>query len=95
MKRYIDLIQQTFEFPTREFGVDQSNNLLFNNVPLMDVIKRYGTPLRITYLPKIGEHIEHSKVLFKNAMKNTITRVVILIVIVPNPHISSLFWKPP
>jgi arginine decarboxylase len=69
MKRYIDLIQQTFEFPTREFGVDARNNLQFNNVPLMDVIKKYGTPLRLSYLPKIGEHIEHSKVLFKNAMK--------------------------
>ncbi len=69
MKRYIDLIQQTFEFPTREFGVDARNNLQFNNVPLMDVIKKYGTPLRLSYLPKIGEHIEHSKLLFKNAMK--------------------------
>ena len=66
MKRYIDLIQQTFEFPTREFGVDAKNNLQFNNVPLMDVIKKYGTPLRISYLPKISEHIEHSKLLFKN-----------------------------
>ncbi len=69
MKRYIDLIQQTFEFPTREFGVDVNNNLLFNNVPLMDIIKKYGTPLKITYLPKITEHIEHARLLFKNAMK--------------------------
>lgn len=69
MKRYIDLIQQTFEFPTREFGVDGNSNLQFNNVPLMDIIKKYGTPLKLTYLPKIGEHIEHSKLLFKNAMK--------------------------
>ncbi len=69
MKRYIDLIQQTFEFPTREFGVDNNHNLLFNNVPLMDIIKKYGTPLKITYLPKISEHIEHSRLLFKNAMK--------------------------
>lgn len=69
MKRYIDLIQQTFEFPTREFGVDNNHNLLFNNVPLMDIINKYGTPLKITYLPKISEHIEHSRLLFKNAMK--------------------------
>ena len=69
MKRYIDLIQQTFEFPTREFGVDANNNLLFNNVPLMDIIAKYGTPLKITYLPKITEHIEHARLMFKNAMK--------------------------
>lgn len=69
MKRYIDLIEQTFEFPTREFGVDDNYTLLFNNVPLMDIIKQYGTPLKITYLPKITEHIENAKLLFRNAMK--------------------------
>ena len=53
MKRYIDLIEQTFEFPTREFGVDEEHTLMFNNVPLMDIIKQYGTPLKISYLPKI------------------------------------------
>ncbi|MCU0471679.1 MAG: arginine decarboxylase, partial [Arcicella sp.] len=54
MKNYIDLIDQTIEFPTLEFNIDQDNELLFNNVPLMDIIKQYGTPLKITYLPKIG-----------------------------------------
>lgn len=69
MKRYIDLIEQTFEFPTREFGVDEENTLLFNNVPIMDIIQQYGTPLKISYLPKITEHIENAKLLFRNAMK--------------------------
>lgn len=69
MKRYIDLIQQTFEFPTREFGVDDDNNLLFNNVPLMPIIEKYGTPLKISYLPKISEHINYAKLLFQNAIK--------------------------
>ncbi len=69
MKRYIDLIEQTFEFPTREFGVDEEHTLMFNNVPLMDVIKQYGTPLKISYLPKITEHVENAKLLFRNAMK--------------------------
>jgi len=68
MKRYIDLIQQTFEFPTREFGVDVNQNLLFNNVPLMDIIAKYGTPLKLTYLPKISEHIKNARLMFKNAM---------------------------
>jgi arginine decarboxylase len=68
MKSYIDLIQQTFEFPTMEFNVD-NNELLFNNVPLMDIIREHGTPLKITYLPKIGEHIENSRMFFRNAFK--------------------------
>lgn len=69
MKRYIDLIEQTFEFPTREFGVDENHTLLFNNVRLTDIIKQYGTPLKISYLPKIAEHIDNAKLLFRNAMK--------------------------
>lgn len=69
MKSYRDLIEQTFEFPTREFNVDDDHNLMFNNVPLMDIIQQYGTPLKLTYLPKIGEHIENARLLFRNAIK--------------------------
>jgi len=69
MKSYIDLIQQTFEFPTMEFHVNEDNELLFNNVPLMDIIKEHGTPLKINYLPKIGEHIENARMFFRNAIK--------------------------
>ena len=68
MKRYQDLIEQTFEFPTREFNFE-NGSLQFNNVPLMEIVKQYGTPLKLTYLPKITEHIEHAKMLFRNAMK--------------------------
>ncbi|TAE22106.1 MAG: arginine decarboxylase [Cytophagales bacterium] len=68
MKTYYDLIDQTFEFPTLEFKTE-NDNLLFNNVPLMDIVKQYGTPLKLTYLPKITEHIDQAKSLFKNAMK--------------------------
>ena len=69
MKSYRDLIEQTFEFQTREFNVDDDHNLMFNNVPLMDIIQQYGTPLKLTYLPKIGEHIENARLLFRNAIK--------------------------
>lgn len=68
MLEYIDLIEQTFEFPTDEFKVE-NNELHFNNVPLMDVIKKYGTPLKISYLPKISEHIQKAKKLFNNAFQ--------------------------
>ncbi len=65
--KYIDLIEQTFEFPQPEFKV-VDNELYFNNVSLMDIIKQYGTPLRITYLPKITSQIQRAKRLFNVAM---------------------------
>ena len=65
--KYIDLIQQTYEFPQEGFSVED-NELLFNNVPLMDVIKQYGTPLKITYLPKISENIHKAKRYFNVAI---------------------------
>ena len=68
MKKYIDLIEQTFEFPQQEFKVVE-NQLHFNNVPLMPIIEEYGTPLKLTYLPKIGENIKYAQRIFNNAIK--------------------------
>ncbi|MDP4268241.1 MAG: arginine decarboxylase [Bacteroidota bacterium] len=65
--KYIDLIEQTFEFPTEEFEVID-NELHFNDIPLMDIIKQYGTPLKITYLPKISQQIQKAKKLFNVAI---------------------------
>ncbi|MFI3266182.1 MAG: arginine decarboxylase [Rikenellaceae bacterium] len=65
--KYSDLIEQTFEFPQDEFSV-VDNELNFNDVPLMDIIKQYGTPLKITYLPKISSQINRAKRLFNVAM---------------------------
>jgi len=65
--KYIDLIEQTFEFPNEEFSL-QDNELLWFNVPLMDIIKQYGTPLRIAYLPKISQNIQRARRMFNVAM---------------------------
>src|ERR1051325_2244191 len=65
--KYRDLIQQTFHFPQEGFNV-VDGELHFNDVPLMDIIKQYGTPLKITYLPKIGQQIQKAKKLFNVAM---------------------------
>jgi arginine decarboxylase len=65
--KYIDLIEQTFDFPQDEFKVED-DELFFNNIPLMDVIKQYGTPLKISYLPKIASQIQKAKRLFNVAM---------------------------
>jgi len=65
--KYVDLIEQTFDFPTSEFEV-VDNELNFHDIPLMDIIKQYGTPLKISYLPKISEQIQKAKRLFNVAM---------------------------
>ena len=65
--KYIDLIEQSFEFPNEEFTLTD-NELNWFNIPLMDVIKQYGTPLRIFYLPKIGQNIQRSRRMFNVAM---------------------------
>src|SRR6187397_347174 len=65
--KYIDLIKQTFEFPQPGFDVSD-DELHFNGIPLMDVIEQYGTPLKITYLPKISAQIQKAKRLFNVAM---------------------------
>lgn len=68
MNTYKDLIEQTFDFPTKEFKVE-NNELHFNGVNMMEIIKTYGTPLKLTYLPKISESIQNAKTYFKNAME--------------------------
>ncbi|GHS87253.1 arginine decarboxylase [Bacteroidia bacterium] len=65
--KYIDLIEQTFEFPQAEFKLID-DELYFYDVPLLDIIKQYGTPLKITYLPKISSQIQRAKRLFNVAM---------------------------
>jgi arginine decarboxylase len=65
--KYIDLIEQTFEFPQEEFKVID-NELYFHDICLTDLIKQYGTPLKISYLPKISQQIQKAKRLFNVAM---------------------------
>ena len=64
--KYKDLIEQTFDFPQKEFTLN-NNNLEFRGIGLMSLIERYGTPLRFTYLPVIGEQIEKCRGWFKQA----------------------------
>jgi len=65
--KYIDLISQTYEFPQEEFKVED-DELYFQDVPLMDIIKQYGTPLKITYLPKISQNIQRARRWFNVAI---------------------------
>ncbi len=65
--KYQNLIEQTFDFPQESFEVID-DELYFNDIPLMDIIKQYGTPLKITYLPKISSQIQKAKRMFNVAM---------------------------
>lgn len=68
MKSYFDLIDQSFDFPTEEFKVN-GKYLEFHGIPLKKVLDKYGTPLRMTYLPKISENIQNANQWFENAIK--------------------------
>ena len=68
--KYRDLIDQTFDFPQDEFRTEDGE-LYYHDIPLMEVIKQYGTPLKITYLPKISSQIQRAKRLFNVAIAKT------------------------
>lgn len=66
--RYFDLIDQTFYFPQEGFDIEEGC-LVFNGVPLKYLIEKYGTPLKLTYLPKIGTQVKKAKNMFNKARK--------------------------
>ncbi len=68
--RYFDLIDQTFYFPQDGFDIDHGS-LVFNGVPIKHLIEKYGTPLKLTYLPKIGAQIKKARNLFNRAIKTS------------------------
>ncbi|MDE3254363.1 MAG: arginine decarboxylase [Bacteroidota bacterium] len=65
---YHDLVEQTFDFPQEGFEV-KDNNLFFNDLDIKKLIDKYGTPFKLTYLPKIGQQINKAKDLFAAAFK--------------------------
>ena len=65
--KYIDLIETTFDWPQEEFRLEE-DNLLYNEIPLMEIIKQYGTPLKISFLPKITSQIKKARRVFNVAM---------------------------
>ena len=67
--KYVDLINQTFDFPQPEFMLEE-NNLLFHGLDLNELVETYGTPLKFTYLPQISNNITRAKEWFNNAIRN-------------------------
>ena len=66
---YFDLIDQTYFFPQEGFDI-KDGYLYFHGVSLQHLIEEYGTPFKLTYLPKIGDQIKKAKNLFKKAMRS-------------------------
>ncbi len=66
--KYSDLIDQTFYFPQEEFKLED-NELHFHGIDLMDLVEKYGAPLKFTYLPKISQNINRAKEWFKTAIE--------------------------
>ena len=66
---YTSLVNQTFHFPQDGFDINENDYLNFNGVNLKELIEKYGTPMKVTYLPKIGMQINKAKQLFANAFK--------------------------
>ncbi|MEC8832491.1 MAG: arginine decarboxylase, partial [Bacteroidota bacterium] len=66
--KYIDLIEQTYDFPQEEFQL-KDNKLQFHGIDLYDLVQQYGAPLKFTYLPKISENIQRAKGWFNSAIE--------------------------
>jgi len=66
--KYSNLIDQTYYFPQEEFKLED-NELQFHDIDLMELVEKYGAPLKFTYLPKISQNINRAKVWFKNAIE--------------------------
>src|SRR6266487_6398033 len=65
---YTELVRQTFNFPQEGFDLTD-DYLQYNGVDVKSLIDKYGTPLKLTFLPKIGMQINKAKKMFENALK--------------------------
>lgn len=65
---YFDLIDQSYEFPQEGFDL-LDGELTFHGVSISHLIRKYGTPFKLNYLPRIGDQIKKAKNLFKRSMR--------------------------
>ena len=65
---YHEFINQSYEFPPKGFQVIDEE-LHFHGVNLMEVIETYKTPIRVTYMPVIGQKVQQARQYFAEAMR--------------------------
>jgi arginine decarboxylase len=66
---YFELIDHAYDLNLKGFDV-QDNALHFHGIDLMGIVKEYGSPLKISYLPKIVSQITKSQENFAKAIVN-------------------------
>ncbi len=66
---YFDLIDQTFYFPTDDLSLE-NKSLHFHGIDLVALLEKYGSPLRVYYLPSIQQKIVDARTLFRDAMRS-------------------------
>lgn len=66
--KYIDLVEQAFDFPTEDFKTE-NNELHFHKLDLMKLVNEFGAPFKFHYLPKISSNINNAKFWFEEAFK--------------------------
>ena len=64
---YREFIDQSVDFPQDGFEV-RNDCLFFHGIELMELIERYGTPLKLNYLPSISNQIQKARYHFGQAM---------------------------
>jgi arginine decarboxylase len=67
MQSYLDFLDLSVEFPQEGFDV-VDDELYFHQIHLMELVEKYGTPMRFTYLPWIQRKIKQAKLHFQNAL---------------------------
>ena len=66
---YADLIEQTFDFPTQNLNLEDKR-LRFHGLDLHALLEKYGSPLKLYYLPSIRDKVEEARSLFRDAIRN-------------------------
>ena len=59
----------------------------------MDVVEQFGTPLKISYLPRISQNIQKAKAGLKKLLKKPNIERIIPTATAQNPVILILYWK--
>ena len=91
--KYSELIDQTLYFPQEEFNYD-SESLHFHGINLMNVVEQFGTPLKVSYLPKnFTKHTKSKKNGSQKPSIKTTTKTATDTATARNPAIFLSFWK--
>ncbi len=66
---YYDLIDQTFYFPTDNLTLEEKR-LHFHGIDLVALLEKYGSPLRVYYLPSIKHKIQEARTYFRDSIRS-------------------------